>query len=159
MKKLFAILAFLFVFVAAPSAFAGPFTYSLTEVFDGITQFSWTTDPIAGVTGSTTVPSSQIASDFVNPSGLYNGATITGLILGATNDYTEFNPSGDTSFFVVPVADFTKSGTYSAFCGAATCTFTVTGTTSTTPEPSPIFLLGTGLLGLFLMALRRKCLA
>ena len=159
MKTRLAVISFLFLFMGTSSALANSYTYSLTEVFEGVTQFSWTTAPIPGITvAGTTVPLSDIASDYVDPATSYDGGVITGLILGGSSE-VEFNPSGDGTSFYLPLADFTAPGTYAPDCGGAVCTMTVTETTSATPEPSPILLLGTGILGLFLMTFRRRRLA
>jgi hypothetical protein len=165
MRKSLWIIAVLLLFAAigAPNARADTMdAYTYTIAFGSTIEWTWTTFPLAPVTGPTTILATALASyspaetacSVSNPFtsvtldlgfGLQGAIETTCAIGGAV-------PSGSWT-----LAEYSTPGTYPRSCsgGFGTCTLTVVQATAT-PEPATVGLI---LLGMGLVFVMRKRMA
>jgi hypothetical protein len=149
-KSLWIMLAVLVVAIgAAPNARADTFTYSYTDPIGE----SWSTKPITGVTGPTTVLAADLTA--TSNTGEFAGCTTTSVVLdfagigGTGSQRTNFSGcqfTANTNTDNFALSDYTTPGVYIGFG-------TLTVAAVTAPEPSSVALM---VLGVGLVFVMRK---
>jgi hypothetical protein len=148
MRKSFWIVLALLVVGAAQVAHADSFTYSYDLNVPGLLSLSWTTDPITGVTGPTTVLAADLAASA--NTGFIAGCTTTSVVLDASGvgiQSTIFGGGCGLSAVIASdnfaLSDYTTPGVYHGTQGTLTVTEAVT---AAEPSSVALMLLGVGIL-------------